>query len=739
MLAGAAGIPPPIDSSRMSPSPQTTETVEETPAFCRPPRQPSSGPVKFLFRTIFFGCALALASGATLVFADLLWRTYGSFSGAMILLVILFGALFGLVSLGFVHAFFGFLALPFRRVKSINIAARLTNADLQAPFDRTAIVFPVYNEEVERVYAGLRAVYQSLQRAGRLEDFEFFILSDSTNSDNWVREEFAWSELCRELDGFGKIFYRKRVLNTNKKAGNIADFCRTWGGRYTYMIVMDADSVMEGGDVIKMAALMQKHPQVGLLQTAPRVVNGDSIFGRMQQFANRLYGPMFTAGLNLWQQSEGNYWGHNAIIRVQPFTDWCDLPDLPGKEPFGGKILSHDFVEAALMRKAGWEVWLAWDLEGTYEEGPQSILESAQRDRRWLQGNLQHTWLLFARGLHPANKVHLFMGIMGYLASPLWFAFLLVGTLVIYQHKASGLTVFPADGLFSRWFPEMDLKTQGLALFFGTMGILFSPKVFALIQAIFAPRFRKGLGGLPAIATGMVLETIFSTLIAPVFMLFHSKFLLWMVLGRAVNWSTQVRGAVGTGWKQAASTHAGHTLVGLGWLGLCAWIDIGLLIWMTPVLAGMVLSIPVSVWSSRPGPGHFLRKIHLLLTPDETRRPRELIEIDERIEARAMVKAARPRFDNHEGITRAVIDPYANAVHVSLLDAKTAGLEHEENLALAERLVLEGPSSLNAAEIRRLLYDAEIILSLHRRIWTTPDAELASWWSRAIAQYRRAA
>lgn len=717
----------------------------ETPAapLATPPTRPHKNGgarlAKFLIRVVFFSTAVLLAVLATATFADLMWRTYGTFTGAMILLTCLFATLFSLVSLGFVHALFGFLALPFRNFRSLSIGARLEPGDLQAPFDRTAIVFPVYNEEVERVYAGLRAVYHSLERIGRLEDFEFYILSDSTNSDNWVREEFAWSKLCRELGAFGRIFYRKRVHNTNKKAGNIADFCRTWGERYTYMIVMDADSVMGGEDVVKLAALMQKHPHIGLLQTAPRVVNGDSIFGRMQQFANRLYGPMFTSGLNLWQNSEGNYWGHNAIIRVQPFTDYCDLPDLPGREPFGGKILSHDFVEAALMRKAGWEVWLAWDFEGTYEEGPQSIIESAQRDRRWLQGNLQHTWLLFARGLHPANKVHLFMGIMGYLASPLWFAFLLVGTIVIYQHKASGLSIIPADGMFSPWFPMLDLKTQGLALFFGTMGILFSPKLFAIIQAVFSTRFRRGMGGLLPIPFGMVLETIFSTLIAPVFMMFHSKFLLWMILGRAVNWSTQVRGAVGTDWAQAARTHAGHTLTGMAWAGLCLWIDPGLLVWMSPVLAGLVLSIPVSVWSSRPGPGHFLRRMHLLLTPDETSRPEELIEIDHRMEDRAARQARSPRFDMHEGITRAVIDPYANAVHVSLLEAKPAGSDHEELRALTERLVSDGPGSLDAREIRQILYDPEIMLSLHRRIWTTPDAELAAWWSLAIASYRRAA
>ena len=136
------------------------------------------------------------------------------------------------------------------------------------------------------------------------------------------------------------------------------------------MVVLDADSVMTGRALVQMVALMEKNPGTGIVQTAPRIVNGETLYARLQSFGNRVYSPLFLAGLNYWQQHEGNYWGHNAIIRVQPFMEHCSLPDLPGSEPFGGRILSHDFVEAALMRRAGWAVWLAHDIEGSYEEGP---------------------------------------------------------------------------------------------------------------------------------------------------------------------------------------------------------------------------------------------------------------------------------------------------------------------------------------------------------------------------------
>ena len=228
----------------------------------------------------------------------------------------------------------------------------------------------------------------------------------------------------RDLDALGRIYYRRRVNNEGKKSGNVRDFLNTWGRRYRYFIVFDADSVMRGETIVDLVKLMEAHPNVGLIQTVPALVNAESLFGRIQQFANRLYAPVFIAGLNYWAQSFGNYWGHNAIIRTEPFMQFCDLPQLPGRKPFGGQILSHDFVEAALLLRENWQVWFAYDLEGSYEETPQDIIENAQRDRRWCQGNLQHGMVLFARGLRGVSRIHLLLGIFGYLASPLWLLFL---------------------------------------------------------------------------------------------------------------------------------------------------------------------------------------------------------------------------------------------------------------------------------------------------------------------------
>ena len=135
--------------------------------------------------------------------------------------------------------------------------------------------------------------------------------------------------------------------NIGRKAGNIAEFVRNWGGAYDYMIVLDADSIMSGQSLVTLAQTMDAHPTVGIIQTLPLLAGRETLFARLLQFAVRVSGPMFGSGLTFWQLGESNYWGHNAIIRMRAFADHCSLPRLPGSPPFGGEIMSHDIVEAA--------------------------------------------------------------------------------------------------------------------------------------------------------------------------------------------------------------------------------------------------------------------------------------------------------------------------------------------------------------------------------------------------------
>jgi len=297
-------------------------------------------------------------------------------------ILILFGILFCWVSAGFWTALMGFLELLTGHDKY-----RISGAsagDEPIPRDaRTALVMPICNEDVPRVFAGLRATFESVAATGDLDRFDFFVLSDSNDADICIAEQQAWLDVCREAKGFGKIFYRRRRRRVKRKSGNLDDFCRRWGGDYKYMVVLDADSVMSGECLTSLVRLMEATPDAGIIQTAPRASGMDTLYARMQQFATRVYGPLFTAGLHFWQLGESHYWGHNAIIRMQPFIEHCALAPLPGKGAFAGAILSHDFVEAALMRRAGWGVWIAYDLPGSYEELPPNLLDELKRDRRW--------------------------------------------------------------------------------------------------------------------------------------------------------------------------------------------------------------------------------------------------------------------------------------------------------------------------------------------------------------------
>lgn len=357
-------------------------------------------------------------------------------------MLVVFAPLFYQLSVGFWTAVIGLFVSGRRTQDPLNLARSLTPEERAANLNAsTAIIMPVYNEDVSRVFEGLRVIYQSLADTGQIGNFDFFILSDSDNPNKWVEEELAWLELCRQLNAFGRIFYRKRRKPINRKSGNVSDFCRRWGKRYRYMVVLDADSIMAGRLLSDMVRLMEKHPAIGMIQTAPRVFGAETLFGRVMQFAHAVYGEPFMAGLNYLSMGNATFWGHNAIVRLAPFIEDCALPELPGREPFGGHILSHDFVEAALMQKAGYQVWLMPVSEGSYEEGPPTLLNTLKRDRRWCQGNMQHIKLLLAKGWNPLARLNFFHGILSYFASPLWLIFLVLATILAGMPGAMSLDV----------------------------------------------------------------------------------------------------------------------------------------------------------------------------------------------------------------------------------------------------------------------------------------------------------
>ncbi len=681
-----------------------------------------------LRRTLFFGSVIFVNILATLWLADLFWRM--QFQKAHFPLLVIFLILNGLLVLGSFHAIFGAIDMLLGRKQSVRIR-KLAEGKTGPLTKRHAVVIPVYNEDSVRVCARIEAIYRSIEATGNLDSFDFFILSDTRDLDLWVMEETSWTNLCRRLGGFGRIYYRRRKTNENRKAGNIGDFVRTWGGRYEAMLVLDADSLMDGADIVTMTRVMEAYPRLGILQTPPKLIRGISVFTRLQQFAMRLYGPLFIRGLNYWQLSGGSYWGHNALIRVKPFSEFCELPALPGREPFGGRILSHDFVEAALMVTQGWEVWLAWDIEGTYEEAPPTLVDHLIRDRRWCQGNLQHLWLIFARKLPFSVRMHLFMGIMAYLGSPLWFLFLALGTWIAWDRSSSKLSLLPFESYAARWF-HIDGIQQSIILTGVIFALLFLPKILAVTGAILTPSIRRSFGGVIPLVSGALLETIVSMLLAPSIMAAHTMMVLSIICQRAVGWGNQNRETDGTSWGDAFRFHAVQTVMGILWTIIALKISLTFTAWMIPILAGLIFAAPVSVWTSRSRYGRALAKYKILSTPEELNPPPVILLADNA--TAAVDPALDAAVDGRRGIIAAVVDPYVNGVHVSLL-------EHSEitatDAALAERCLSQGPTGLAKNELAELLYHAPAMLLMHRAVWLRPAEGLHDVWRQAVESYRR--
>ncbi len=631
------------------------------------------------------------------------------------MVLVLFALLFCWVSAGFWTAMTGFFVL-LRGDEPHLISHEKAGPKWIAPDARTAIVVPICNEDVVRVMAGLRATYESVERTGNLDRFDFFILSDSNQADVCAAETQAWANLCREVRGFGRIFYRHRRRRVKRKSGNIDDFCRRWGTNYRYMIVLDADSVMSGQCLSTLVRLMEEHPGAGIIQTAPRAAGRDTLYARIQQFSTRVYGPLFTAGLHYWQLGESHFWGHNAIIRLEPFIRHCALAPLPGKGSLSGPILSHDFVEASLMRRAGWSVWIAYDLDGSYEEMPPNLLDELGRDRRWCQGNLMNFRLFLARGMHAVHRAVFVTGVMAYLSAPLWCLFLILSTLLLATHTlvdpqyfVQPRQLFP---IWPEWHPE-----KALALFSATATILFLPKILSVLLVLH--QGARGFGGGLRVTVSMLIELLFSMMLAPVRMLFHTRFVLGAFLGWAVGWKSPPRADNETGWGEAVRRHGAHSLLGVAWGGVVYWLNPSFIWWLLPIAGSLALSIPLSVISSRVSWGRAFRRSGLFAIPEETDVPRELRDMTKHL------AAAQPL----SGFIEAVLDPGLNAlVCASAHGHSRVPAAIRTGDTLVQYALTHGPQSLSEQQKMTLLDEPRLLSQLHLAVWRAPD-EYAVWHS----------
>ena len=531
--------------------------------------------------------------------------------------IVLLAPLFAALSLWFCTAVVGFGVLLGKPKDPLGIDS---TKPMPRPKARTAILMPVHNEDATAVFARLRAMDASLAETGAHRAFDIFILSDTRDAAVALAEQACFARFRREANCHA--FYRKRTNNIGRKAGNVADWVARWGSDYEHMLILDADSLMTGDAMVRLADAMERHPRVGLIQTMPMIINGTTIFARTLQFATRLYGRVAWTGLAWWSGSESSFWGHNAIVRTRAFAETCGLPELDGPKPFGGEVMSHDALESALLRRGGWGVHLAPYLEGSYEESPSNLLDFATRDRRWCRGNVQHIPLVGLPGLHWMSRLHLVIGVLSYVLSPLWFVALSAGVisrLLMPELKKAAFTLADLQAAAHALIDWREIQATAWAMII-TFVLLFGPKILGAILVFSRPNERKGFGGRRRIAAGLSVEMLLSALVAPMLMFTQTRALVEILAGKVGGWATQRRDADKVSGKEAFAAMGWISISGLT-LALLFWFTPDLLTATLPILAGLILAVPLTMLGAHKIAGLRLKANGLFMTPEERRPP----------------------------------------------------------------------------------------------------------------------
>jgi membrane glycosyltransferase len=561
---------------------------------------PATSPVNVGGRRLALVALTAIVTALALIAPVALFARHG-FDALELASLVIFGVLITAVGCWFSSAAIGFwVLLTGREQDDLRFAPHPAE-----PTQRTALLMPLYNEDARAAFGRLALIDGSLARLGVSDAFDIFVLSDSTKAEAADQEHQAY--LGFRAHAHSRVFYRRRETNIERKCGNLAEWTHRFGGAYPFMLVLDADSTMAGETILRMVDAMERNPGIGLLQTTPTIIKGQTLFARVSQFSVRLYGRVAAAGLAWWAGSEASYWGHNAILRTEAFAAAAHLPILEGREPFGGAILSHDTVEAALLRRAGWAVHVTAALDGSCEETPATMLDFIQRDHRWCQGNMQHLGLLKTRSMTVMNRVQMAMGFMAYFSSPLWLASLVAGMIIQLQ--------YPVDWASFGYLLKPEFSPFMLATLLSGM-LLIGPKVMGGLLVMSRPRERRAFGGGKRIAKGMAMEILLSALIAPIMMVANTKAIILIASGHDAGWKAQDRDADGVSWKDAFRAMRWQMAVGLLFcVGLAVRPD--LITWFAPVVLPLLFSAPLVVLTSRRGLGDAAAKAGYLAVPDE--------------------------------------------------------------------------------------------------------------------------
>lgn len=480
----------------------------------------------------------------------------------------------------------------------------------------TAILMCIRNESPDPVVRNLEPLMQGLVRAGVADRFHVYILSDSGLPEVVAAEEALFAPFADKWQNTIPVTYRRRPVNTGFKAGNIRDFCERWGGGHDFAVTLDADSYMPADTVLHLVRIAQANPRLGILQTLVVGMPSTSVFARVFQFGMRLGMRSYTLGATWWQGDCGPYWGHNALIRLAPFIAHCDLPKLPGDGPLGGWVLSHDQVEAALIRRAGYAVRVL-PIDGvSWEENPPTLLEFSRRDLRWCQGNMQYWKLLGLPGLKPVSRFHLLFAIWMYLGSPAWMAMMAIGTVLLALSEASAAQYVPVKA------------GPGTALFAITLLMTFAPKIASLIDVFLEEAKRRSFGGALCFAGNLVAEALFMLLLAPPIALTHTIFLIRLFcFRRGLSWNSQARESHAVPWRLAFAKLWPQTLAGLLVLGVVALKSPHDIVFALMGTSGLILAAPFAVATASPPIGRLFARLGVARLPEEQHPPEALLPL----------------------------------------------------------------------------------------------------------------
>ncbi|RIA55023.1 glucans biosynthesis glucosyltransferase MdoH [Dichotomicrobium thermohalophilum] len=510
--------------------------------------------------------------------------------------------------LGFWNAIIGFWLLHVDKRWRARVAPYLAAGNSDAPINaKTAVLMTLRNEDPKRALAKLERVRRSLDATGFGRQFHFYVLSDTSDPEIAAEEEKLVADWRAGLVGKHHIVYRRRKENTGFKAGNIRDFVERFGADYDLMLPLDADSLMSGPAILQMVRIMQRHPRLGILQSLVVGTPSNSAFARIFQFGMRHGMRSFTMGSAWWQGDCGPFWGHNALVRVKPFAVHCHLPVLPGDPPLGGYVLSHDQVEAAMMRGAGYEVRVM-PVEGeSWEDNPPTLLDFSKRDMRWCQGNMQYWRLLGLPRLTLTSRVQLFIAIMMYLSAAAWMAMVTLGAVKAASGKLEGLD-----------------PVIGIGLFVTVITMSLTPKMTGLADAALAPGGVARYGGALRFSLGALVEILFMMLLAPVIAFALTVFMAGLVFRRSVRWNGQARDAYRLTWRTAIKGLWPQTLFGAALIAVFAVFVPQILPWIAPMVVGLLLAVPLAVLSASPQLGAWFARWGGCAIPEEFEMPAEL-------------------------------------------------------------------------------------------------------------------